>query len=241
VSDNVRDVDLTHEDDTDDSETTIIDPVDEHFHDDPHYGVEFVDYGVDDDATVIVDSHEAETVAETAKPKRNWRRDIWQRQVSVKPIPVALIVLLLISGGVTIWLYFHYHVPDQETNPGVARAAINAASEGTVALLSYSPDSLDKDFATARSHLSGDFLSYYDQFTEQIVAPAAKQKALKTSAHVMRAAVVELHSSSAVVLVFVDQSTTSKDSPDATTATSSVMVNLSLVDGKWLITKVTPV
>jgi Mce-associated membrane protein len=238
VSDNVRDVDLTHADDTDDSETTIIHPVDEHLD-----GIEFVDYGVDDDATVIVDTHEPET----AKPKRNWRdlrswrRDIWQRQVSVKPIPVVLVVLLLISGGVTIWAYFHYHVPDQETNPGVARAAINAASEGTVALLSYSPDSLDKDFATARSHLSGDFLSYYDQFTEQIVAPAAKQKALKTSAHVMRSAVVELHSNSAVVLVFVDQSTTSKDSPDATTAASSVVVNLSLIDGKWLITKFTPV
>ena len=53
---------------------------------------------------------------------------------------------------------------------------------GTVALLSYSPESLDKDFATAKSHLTGDFLSYYTQFTEQIVTPAAKQKAVKTSA-----------------------------------------------------------
>ncbi|OBK28173.1 hypothetical protein A5634_21015 [Mycobacterium asiaticum] len=178
---------------------------------------------------------------QAAEPKGTWWRDIWRRQISVKPIPVLLILLVIASGGVTLWLYFHYHQPDQRTSPSVARAAVSAASDGTVALLSYSPDSLDKDFAAARSHLSGDFLSYYDQFTQQIVAPAAKQKALKTSAHVMRAAVQELHPDSAVVLLFVDQSTTSKDNPDPSMAASSVLVNLALVDGKWLITKFTPV
>ncbi|WP_438861543.1 hypothetical protein [Mycobacterium paragordonae] len=186
---------------------------------------------------------EVAAVGETrpAEPKRNWRRDIWSRKITVKPIPVILIVLVLISGGVTAWLYAHYHRADQRTSPSVGRAAVNAASDGTVALLSYSPDTLDKDFAAARSHLTGDFLSYYDQFTQQIVAPAAKQKSLKTSAHVMRAAVQELHPDSAVVLVFVDQSTTSKDNPEPSMAASSALVNLALVDGKWLITKFTPV
>ena len=93
-------------------------------------------------------------------------------------------------------------------------------------MLSYSPDSLDKDFAAAKSHLSGDFLSYYNQFTEQIVAPAAKQKSLKTNARVLGAAVQELHPDSAVVLVLVDQSTTSKDNPDPAMASSSVLVSL---------------
>lgn len=175
------------------------------------------------------------------KLSRFLRRDLLRVQVNVRPVPVLLILLVLISGGVTAWLYVNQYKPDQQTDPSVARAAINAASDGTVALLSYSPDTLDKDFATAKSHLSGDFLSYYDQFTQQIVAPAAKQKALKTTAHVMRAAVSELHPNSAVVLVFVDQSTTSKDSPDPSMAASSVLVNLALVDGKWLITKFTPV
>lgn len=103
------------------------------------------------------------------------------------------------------------------------------------------PTRSTKDFATARSHLAGDFLSYYDQFTQQIVAPAAKQKSLKTTAKVVRAAVSELHPDSAVVLVFVDQSTTSKDSPNPSMAASSVMVTLAKVDGNWLITKFTPV
>ncbi|OBC01286.1 hypothetical protein [Mycobacterium sp. 852002-40037_SCH5390672] len=159
----------------------------------------------------------------------------------VKVVPVILIVLLLLSGGAATWLYFKQYRPDKQTDPGVASAVANAASDGTVALLSYSPDSLDKDFAAAKSHLSGDFLSYYNQFTEQIVAPAAKQKSLKTNARVLGAAVQELRPDSAVVLVLVDQSTTSKDNPDPAMASSSVLVSMTRVNGKWLITKFEPV
>ena len=159
----------------------------------------------------------------------------------VKPVPVILVVLLLLSGGAATWLYFKQYRPIQQTNASVANAVINSASDGTVALLSYSPDSLDKDFAAAKSHLSGDFLSYYNQFTEQIVAPAAKQKSLRTTARVLAASVSELHPDSAVVLVLVDQTTTSKDNPDPAMASSSVLVSLSRVSGKWLITKFDPV
>ncbi|WP_102419588.1 hypothetical protein [Mycobacterium sp. 4858] len=159
----------------------------------------------------------------------------------VKVVPILLLSLLLISGGVATWLYFTQYRPDKQTDAGVANAVVTAASDGTVALLSYSPDTLDKDFAAAKSHLSGDFLSYYNQFTEQIVAPAAKQKSLKTSARVIGAAVSELHPNSAIVLVLVDQSTTSKDNPDPAMASSSVLVSLSRVNGAWLITKFDPV
>ncbi|WP_407687482.1 hypothetical protein [Mycobacterium sp. HUMS_1102779] len=159
----------------------------------------------------------------------------------VKVVPVILILLLLVSGGAMAWLYFKQYQPDRQTDAGVASAVIDAASEGTVALLSYSPDSLDKDFAAAKSHLSGDFLSYYNQFTEEIVAPAAKQKSLKTNARVLGAAVSELHPDSAVVLVLVDQTTTSKDKPDPAIAASSVLVSLNRVNGNWLITKFDPV
>ena len=162
-------------------------------------------------------------------------------RVEIKVVPVILIVLLLISGGLATWLYFKQYRPDKQTDASVANAVINSASDGTVALPSYSPDTLDKDFATAKSHLSGDFLSYYNQFTEQIVAPAAKQKSLKTNARVLGAAVQELHPNSAIVLVLVDQSTTSKDNPDPSMASSSVLVSLIRVNDRWLITKFDPI
>ncbi|OBH05460.1 MULTISPECIES: hypothetical protein [unclassified Mycobacterium] len=158
-----------------------------------------------------------------------------------KAIASVLVVLLLVSGGVATWLYFDWYRPDQQTNDDVARTVAAAASEATVALLSYSADSLDKDFAKARSHLTGDFLSYYDQFSQQTVAPMAKQKSMKTTAKVTGAAVSELHPDSAVALVFVDQVTTTKDSPQPSVAVRSVLVKMSRVGGNWLITKFSPV
>jgi Mce-associated membrane protein len=158
-----------------------------------------------------------------------------------KAAAVVLAVLLLISGGVATWLYFKWYRPDQQTDAGVARSVVNAASDGTTAVLSYSADSLDQDFATARSHLAGDFLSYFDQFSQQTVAPMARQKSMKTKAKVTGAAVSELQPDSAVVLVFVDQVTTTKDSAQPSVAVSSVLVRMSRVNGNWLITKFTPV
>ena len=176
-------------------------------------------------------------------PKRakRGRRDWSPALRHVKVVPAVLVLLLLVSGGVATWLYFERYQPRQQTDPSAARAVVSAASDGTVALLSYSPESLDKDFANAKSHLSGDFLSYYNQFTEQIVAQAAKQKSLKTTARVINAAVSELHPGSAVVLVFVDQSTTSKDKPDPSMSASSVLVSMTRVNGNWLITKFDPI
>ncbi|GBE67518.1 hypothetical protein MFM001_39800 [Mycobacterium sp. MFM001] len=159
----------------------------------------------------------------------------------LKVVPVVLVLLLLASGGLAAWLYFKQYRPDEQTSHAAAQAAVNAAKEGTVALLSYKPDTLAQDFAAAKSHLTGDFLNYYDEFTQQIVTPAAKEKAVTTTAQVVQAAVSEMHPDSAVVLVFVNQSTTSKDRPDPSMAASSVLVSMTKVDGKWLITKFEPV
>jgi Mce-associated membrane protein len=155
--------------------------------------------------------------------------------------PLVLVLLLLVSGALAAWLYVVQYRPDEQTDAAAAQSAVNAARDGTVALLSYKPDTLNQDFAAAKSHLTGDFLNYYDQFTRQIVTPAAKEKALTTTAQVVGAAASELHPNSAVVLLFVNQATTSKDRPDPAMASSSVLVSLTKVQGKWLITKFQPV
>jgi Mce-associated membrane protein len=184
---------------------------------------------------------EKDTTPETpAEPESVVRRSA--RGVRAQLIgAVLLAVALVASAGVAAWLYFEQYRPDQETNAAVAGVALDAAKNGTVALLSYAPQSLDKDFAAAKSHLTGDFLSYYTQFTEQIVTPAAKQKSVKTAAAVVQAAVSELHPDSAVVLVFVNQTTTSKENPDGAFAASAVKVGLKKIKGAWLISSFDPV
>lgn len=202
---------------------------------------------VDTDAEPEADENAAEDTAEPDGDEDEDSTELSERRRRSLPpglrkiVATVLIVLLLISGGVATWLYFKQYRPDQQTDTNVARTVARAGSDATVALLSYSYDSLDKDFAAARKHLTGDFLSYYDQFSQQTVAPMAKQKSMKTTAKVTGAAVSELHPDSAVVLVFVDQVTSTKDSPQPSVAVSSVLVRMSRVGDKWLITKFTPI
>ena len=156
-------------------------------------------------------------------------------------LPALLAALLIASAGAAGGVYWWIYRPDQQTNAAAQQRATDAARDGTVALLSYAPDTLDKDLANAKSHLTGEFLKYYGDFTDKIVAPAAKQKGVKTEATVTRAAVSEMQPDRAVVLVFVNQVTTSKDRPDPALATSSVMVTMVKQDGRWLISEFNPV
>jgi Mce-associated membrane protein len=201
----------------------------------------------DEKAVVVADIDESNAVEPEAieeTPQSAQRDSVVQRSMHGVRARLGVILLaaaLIASAGVAAWLYINEYRPDQQTDASAAKVALEAANTGTVALLSYAPESLDKDFAAAKSHLTGDFLSYYTQFTEQIVTPAAQQKSVKTTASVVRSAVSELHPDSAVVLVFINQNTTSKENPDGAFAASSVKVGLKKIDGSWLISSFDPV
>jgi Mce-associated membrane protein len=200
-----------------------------------------------DETAAAEETPEVETVedvedidGEGVAPVKLTRFARLKKRLSGKIIPTVVTLLVVASVALLAFVFWFYYRPDRATNDEAAKAAVSAASEGAVAVLSYSPDTLDRDFSSAKSHLTGDFLSYYDQFTTQIVAPAAKQKSLKTTAVVLRAALSEFHPDSAVVLLFVNQSTQSKDRPEPTLSNSSVLVTMKKADGKWLISSFSP-
>jgi Mce-associated membrane protein len=186
----------------------------------------------DDETTADVATVESGSNVEPAGDKGLLRRLL---------VPLALVVLLLVSAGLTTWVYWSQYRPDQQTNEAVKTKVMQSAKDGTVALLSYAPDTLDKDFANAKTHLTGHFLTYYTQFTTDIVTPAAKLKAVKTSATVMHSAMAQLQPTSAEVLVFINQTTMSKENPDGAFTASSVKVELTKVGNDWLISDFTPV
>lgn len=171
--------------------------------------------------------------ADEVSPRRGRRRRL--------VVPIVLAALLIGSAGFASWVYLNQFRPDRETNAAVAGDVVRAAGDGSVAMLSYAPESMDKDFATAKSHLTGDFLNYYSQFTHDIVTPAVQQKSVKTSATIVQSAVSELKPDSAVVLLFLNQTTTSKENPAGSFTASSVKVGLTDVDGNWLISSFDPV
>jgi Mce-associated membrane protein len=185
---------------------------------------------------------EGAAVAEVEAPKDSDDDSsaVRRRLVAIPVIPVVLALALLGAGLLAGWLYFSQYRPDEQTNGAVAQRVVNAARDGTVALLSYKPDTLNQDFAAAKSHLTGDFLNYYDKFTKDVVTPAAQTKGVTTTAQVVGAAASELNPDKAVVLVFINQATTSKERPDPAMASSSANVSLAKVHGEWLITKFDP-
>ncbi|OBH91260.1 hypothetical protein [Mycobacterium sp. E2733] len=156
-------------------------------------------------------------------------------------VMLAIGTLAAASVGASQALVKNRHLPPVADQPAARQAAIQAARTGTVKVLSYSPDTLDQDFGAAKAMLTGEFLQYYDNFTRQVVRPAAQQKSVKTTATVPRAGVESLTVDAAAILVFVNQTTTSKDQPSPTISSSSVRVGLAKVNGTWLINHFEPV
>jgi Mce-associated membrane protein len=156
-------------------------------------------------------------------------------------LSLLLTASVIAAVGLAACLFVLQYRPDRQLDDAAARRAIQAASDGTVAALSYSSENMDGDFARARSHLTGDFLAYYDKFTKEIVIPTVQQKHLTQTAAVVRAAVSELEPNSAVVLVFLNETTLSKDKPQPLITPSSVRITLTKVGESWLISKLDPV
>lgn len=197
-----------------------------------------------DDDTVAEESDAQETAAESgidSSPETTGLIDRAVTSVLVHWRPVLLTASVVAAVGLVVTLFFTRYLPDRKIDEAAAQRAIQAASDGAVAALSYSSDSMDRDFTKARSHLTGDFLAYYDKFTKDFVVPAVQKKQLTQTAAVVRAAVSELHPDSAVVLLFLNETTVSKDKPQPLITPSGVRITLTKVGGSWLISKLDPV
>ncbi|WP_374158803.1 hypothetical protein ACEWX3_04855 [Mycobacterium sp. G7A2] len=154
---------------------------------------------------------------------------------------MLVLVVLVGSAAVLTTVYLTQYQVMRQTGAAVEQAAVAAASSRTVALLSYAPDTIDADLATAKSQMTGEFLTYYGKFTTDVVAPAVRDRGVKASARAVDAAVMEIRPTEAKVLVFLDQETVSRDRPEPAYTASSVIVSLAKVDGEWLISAFDPV
>lgn len=176
----------------------------------------------------------SETATETAQPKKKPRRVHWSRVIAYALLP-ALALLLTCGTGYLKWR------DSSVRDAPVARAeSVHAATEATIALLSYRPDTVQKDLEAARGRLTGTFLNAYTQLTHDVVIPGAKQKQISAVATVPGAASLSASADHAVVLLFVNQTiTVGQDAPTSTA--SNVRVTLDKIDGRWLISQFDPV
>ncbi len=185
-----------------------------------------------DTSTAADDSNEG---AEPAQPHR-WlpRRLDWAGLLAWVVLP-ALAFVLAIATGFLKWQ--DGRLRDSEI---ASVQALQAARQGTVAMLSYRPETVDKDLAAARNYLTGTFRDSYTELTNDVVIPGSKQQRISAVAKLPAAATVSASSNHAVVLVFVDQTTVIGDGAPTDTA-STVRVKLDKVGNQWLISEFQPI
>ncbi|MGB7145342.1 hypothetical protein [Mycobacterium sp.] len=193
-----------------------------------------------EDTEHIVEAEQAvsdDAVAEDAEgvePTARWRRIKWSRVLAFGVLPTLALAIAL-GAGFLKW---------QDAWVRGSRIAsiesVAAAKDSTVALLSYQPDTVDKDLGAARDRLTGGFKGSYTQLIHDVVIPGAKKQHISAVAAVPAAASISATPKHAVALLFVDQTVAvGNDAP--TDTTSIVRVTMDKTDGRWLISAFDPV
>ncbi|KZS77124.1 hypothetical protein A4G26_21335 [Mycobacterium kansasii] len=163
------------------------------------------------------------------------------RRVAWWAVVAALTVATLAAGalGGGLMLVKNRQLP---ANRAANRHAVLEVAKADVAkVLTYTADTVEQDTRAAEEVLTGAFLDYYRQFARQQVIPAARSNGITATATVTHAGVESLTTGKASVLLFVDQSTTSRDKPAPVVTASSVRAGLTKVSGEWLIDSMNPV
>lgn len=117
-------------------------------------------------------------------------------------------------------------------------AALAAAESHAVVLLSYDHRTLDRDFARARTVLTGPFAEDYATTTEEVVRPSAEQVKAVVTAEVAASSVVRASADRVVVLLFVDQTTTSTRLDGPKIDLNRVRMTLQRVGQEWRVSAV---
>jgi Mce-associated membrane protein len=193
-----------------------------------------------EDAVDVVESEGASSGdahtedAEDVTPLARWRRIKWSRVLAFGVLP-ALALVIAVAAGFLKW---------QDGWVRGSRVAgiesVAVAKDSTIALLSYQPDTVDKELKAARDRLTGSFKDSYTQLIQDVVIPGAKKQHISAVATVPAAASVSATPKHAVALLYVDQTVVVGN--DAPTDTSSIVrVTLDRTAGRWLISAFDPI
>jgi Mce-associated membrane protein len=188
-----------------------------------------------------------ESVADTrpdAGPPRRARR-----------IPVLAVVLVLLSATALLLAVLQARTSAQAADYRSPRvgpvtrdgrlaieaargAALTSAVADVKVLLSYDATSLDRDLARGKAVTTGQFSTDYAQQFTTFVKPTATQYKVSVSATVVSSAVESSTQDTAVVLLFVDQTTKSSQLAAPRIDQNRVRLTMTRTPRGWLISDV---
>ena len=197
------------------------------------------DAATDTDADTQIDDEaeaadEADLVDADEAPAERGPRFSWTRILACAVLPAVALAFALGDG------YLKWLDGSARASRTAAEQSVKAATDSTIAILSYRPDNVERDLKGAADRLTGSFRQQYTQLVSDVVVPGAKQQHISAVATVPAAASVSASENHAVVLAFIDQTTTiGNDAPTQTT--SSVRITLEKIHDRWLISQFDPV
>jgi len=149
---------------------------------------------------------------------------------------VAVLAVLIAGSGVAAWI-----LDTQTSNNTSTQQERDGAVAATKIpqILSYNYKTLSADLAGASADTTGQFSGQFGLLASQLIGPNATKQKTVTKAAVPVAAAVDSSRNEVTVLVFVDQSTTSKAQPKAQPNTSQLRVTMQKVSGRWLVEQFT--
>jgi Mce-associated membrane protein len=151
--------------------------------------------------------------------------------------PVALLVVLALLAVLgTGWLA--WQVREQSRAETARTEALAAARDAARLLFSYDHEQLEQDFEAGLAVTTGDFREEYERTTREVVTPVATEYDAVVQAEVVEAGVVSTEPDRAVVVVYVNQTTTSTRVEGPKIDQSRVRMVLRHVDGDWLVDRV---
>jgi Mce-associated membrane protein len=187
------------------------------------------------DGQVVVDAEETEHTQAVDATDAGTPAALRKRLDVAAYVLLPLLVMAAAAGAG----YLKYQAGSARAARTAAITSVEAATDGTIALLSYRPDTVQATLTAASDRLTGQFRDSYTSLTNEVVIPGAKEKNISATATVPAASSVSASEDHAVVLVFVDQSViVGNDAPSATA--SAVQVTLDQTGGRWLISGFDP-
>ncbi|MGB9378398.1 MAG: h domain protein [Mycobacteriales bacterium] len=142
-------------------------------------------------------------------------------------------VLLAALVGVIGWFYWQQTQVDSARTDGLAAARAHAAT-----ILSYDYRHIDADIAKGKAATTGKFREEYSQTTSTVVKPTAVQYKAIVQAQVRVASVRSASPDQVVVLLFVNQTTTSTRVTGPKVDQSRVRMTLEKHGDRWLVSKI---
>jgi Mce-associated membrane protein len=150
-----------------------------------------------------------------------------------------VIVLVAVIAGLAIALALtSISLGNKNSAAAASTSALQAAKTYAVEVGGYSFQNMNQDFEAVLADSTPSFRTNFSQASSALKSTLVKYHASAT-AKVVAAGLVSSTPTSAVALVFLDQSVTNSLQKSATTDRTQVEINLLLQKGKWLINNVT--